>query len=455
MTDERLFGTNGIRGVVNEVMTPDFAVKMGEAIGTFFEGKKIFVGCDGRTSNQMLSKAVIVGLMSTGCTVYYIGLAPTPAVQYAVKYFGADGAIIVTASHNPPQYNGIKVVDSSGVEIFEEKEKKIEEIYRSQKFNLVSWDKLGRVIRYPDVLEVYKEGVKKQVDVEAISKAKFKVVVDPANGVGALVIPYLLRELGCEVRTINAQIDGSFPGRLSEPRIERLKDLSDNVKSTGANLGVALDGDADRSIFVDEKGTAHWGEKTGAVFAEYIVKRNPRAVVVTPISSSKLIEDIVKKHNGKLVWTKVGSTTVTRVMLKEKGTISFEDNGGVFYGPHQAVRDSAMATALMLEVLAKTGKSLSQLIAELPEYHIVKTNIECPDNLKTKVLALVLQKTKECERLTIDGIKVFRGEASVLIRPSGTEPIFRVYSEGRTREAAEELANWGIKLVKSALSEVK
>lgn len=142
-------------------------------------------------------------------------------------------------------------------------------------------------------------------------------------------------------------------------------------------------------------------------------------------------------------------------MLKEKGTISFEDNGGVFYGPHQAVRDSAMATALMLEVLAKTGKSLSQLIAELPEYHIVKTNIECPDNLKTKVLALVLQKTKECERLTIDGIKVFRGEASVLIRPSGTEPIFRVYSEGRTREAAEELANWGIKLVKSALSEVK
>jgi len=455
MATEKLFGTNGIRGVVNETMTPDFAVRMGEAIGTFFKGKEIFVGCDGRTSNQMLSKAVIVGLISTGCTVYDVGLVPTPAIQYAVKHFGVSGAVVVTASHNPPQYNGIKVVDSSGIEIVEKKEKKIEEIYYSQKFNLVSWDKIGHIVAYPDILRTYIEGVKKQVDVGAIAKANFQVVVDSANGVGALALPYLLRELGCEVKTINAQIDGSFPGRLPEPRLERLKDLSDAIKSMGADLGVALDGDADRSIFVDDRGVAHWGETTGAVLADYVLSRNPGAIVVTPISSSKLIEDIVKKRGGKLVWTKVGSTTVSKVMIEERGIISFEDNGGVFYGPHQAVRDGAMATALILEVLVKTGKKLSELIAVLPEYHIVKMNVECPDVLKPKVMAAVLKKTEGCERLTIDGVKVYRGEASVLIRPSGTEPTFRVYSESRRKEDAEELVAWGIGLVKSALSEVR
>jgi len=455
MTAEKLFGTNGVRGIVNETMTPDFAVKMGEAIGTFFKGREIFVGCDGRTSNQMLSKAVIVGLISTGCTVYDVGLAPTPAIQYAVKHFGANGAVIVTASHNPPEYNGIKVVDSSGIEIVEDDEAEIEGIYRSQKFNLVSWDKIGRIVAYPDILRAYMEGIKKHVDVEAIAKANFQVVADPANGVGSLVLPYLLRELGCKVKTINAHIDGSFPGRLPEPRLERLKDLSDAVKSMGADLGVALDGDADRSIFVDDNGVAHWGEITGAVLAEYVLSRNPGAIVVTSISSSKLIEDIVKKHGGKLIWTKVGSTIVSKVMVKEGGTISFEDNGGVFYGPHQAVRDGSMATALMLEVLVKTGKKLSELIAALPEYHIVKMNVPCPDSLKSKVMAMVLKKTEAYERLTIDGVKVYRGEASVLIRPSGTEPIFRVYSESRGKRDAEDLAAWGIELVKSSLREAK
>ncbi len=451
MVDRILFGTNGIRGIVNQELTPEFASKVGAAIGTNFGQKKLLIGYDSRTSSLLLSRAVISGLVSTGCDVFDVGYAPTPSIQYAVKHFKMDGAIIITASHNPPEYNGIKVVSDDGVEISREEEIKIEDIFFEEKFTRKEWNALGSIADFPGILEVHKDAVKEHVDMNGIRRRRFKVVIDPANSVGALVTPYLLRELGCDVVTINAQLDGNFPGRLPEPKPETLNDLTSIVKAVKADLGVAHDGDADRCIFVDELGNVCLGDCTGAIIVNYILQRHDNAVVVTPVSSSRMLEDITSKRSAKLVWTKVGSKTVSKVMQKVNSVISMEDNGGIFYGPHQYVRDGPMSSALMLEVLAKSGKTLSQLVNELPKYYIIKERIDCSNELKRVVLDRVIKQTEKLNRITLDGVKVSFEDGSVLIRPSGTEAIYRVYVEAIEEGRAKEMVAWGTALVRESI----
>jgi len=451
MTQRVLFGTNGIRGIVNQDLTPEFAAKVGAAIGTYFGRSDILIGYDARTSNVLLSRAVASGALSCGCNVHDVGCVPTPAIQYAVKHFGMDGAIIVTASHNPPEYNGIKVVAKDGVEIVRGEEEKVEAIFFEERFSRTVWSDVGRLEAFPGVLEAYKEAVKSHVDVESIRKRRFSVVVDSANSVGALVTPDLLRELGCKVTTINGNLDGHFPGRTPEPRPDTLIQLSEAVKAFDADLGVAHDGDADRCVFADETGEIVLGDKTGAIIIDWVLERHPKAVVVTPVSSSKIVEDIVKGRGGELVWTEVGSTIVSRRMLEVDSVISMEDNGGIFYGPHQAVRDGALAAALMLNILADRGKALSKLVEALPRYSIIKRRVDVPNEKKQQILQGILKETEGMKRLTIDGVKVSFDDATVLIRPSGTEAIYRVNVEAGDEGRARELADWGIKLVKKYL----
>ncbi len=439
---KRLFGTNGIRGVVNLDLTPEFIIKVGTAIGTFFEGGRILVGYDSRTSSPMLTQAVIGSLTSTGCTVYDVGMAPTPAIQYAVKHYQMDGGVIITASHNPPEYNGIKVVANDGIELPRKREVEIENIFFDEKFQLVGWDKIGRIYRLPEILDIYIEAIKKHVDISAIRRKNFHVVVDPGNGVGGLAAPYLLREIGCRVTTINANIDGTFPSRPPEPRPENLRELTSTVRVVNADVGVAYDGDADRSIFVDEKGEIHWGDRTFALIEKYFLQNNPGETIVTPVSSSYLIKEIANQYDGKVVWTRVGSIIVSHEMKKLNAKLGGEENGGVFYAPHQPVRDGAMTTALILGIMAKTDKKLSELLAELPLYYIEKDRLECPDELKERVLEEFIRQVKDMTIDTIDGAKIwFSDKSSILIRPSGTEPIYRFYAEGKTRNRAVQLIN--------------
>lgn len=450
LSAKTLFGTNGIRGVVNQELTPEFVVKVGVAIGTYFGGGRILIGYDCRTSNILFLNAITAGLISTGCTVLEGGCAPTPAIQYAVNHFKLDGGIIVTASHNPAEYNGIKVTGCDGTEISREEEEKIEKTFFEGNFTRKAWNQLGSIQSFPGVIDTYKEAVKTHLDVVAIGRTPFKVVVDPVNSVGGLVTPSLLKDLGCTVVTINAQLDGDF-SRPPEPKPETLSDLSTAVKAFHADLGVAHDGDADRCMFVDERGTVVWGDKTSAVLLNYVLKKIGKSTVVTPISSSKLLEDIAKQNGSKLVWTRVGSTIVTNTMKDLGAKVGFEGNGGFFYAPHQPVRDGALAASMMLEVLATSGKQLSKLIEELPKYAIVKERIECPNDKKPQVVAKMLKQTEGMNRLTIDGVKVFFDDGSVLIRPSGTEAIYRVIAEAQGEERAREIADWGIALVTEAL----
>jgi len=436
----RLFGTNGIRGVVNKELTPQLAIKIGAAIGTFFEHAKILVGYDARTSGPMLAKAIIAGLNASGCDVLFAGMAPTPTLQYAVKNHKLGGAVIVTASHNPPEYNGIKVVWKDGIEISREQEVEIENIFFDEKVAYAEWNSIGKVGEINGIIDEYVEGIKKHVDSARIVKKHYHVVVDAANSVGNLTVPYLLRKLGCKVTTINGNIDGTFPGRLPEPRPENLQDLALTIKTVGADLGVAYDGDADRSVFVDEHGVIHWGDKTFALVEKYFLKENPNEKIVTPVSSSTLVKDIAEVYNGEIVWTKVGSVTVSQTMKAINAKLGGEENGGIFYGPHQAVRDGAMATALILDIMAKQGKNLSELLAELPKYFIEKGTLECKEELKNEALKKLVAQLRGMNMSTIDGVKLwFKDRSAILIRPSGTEPVYRLYAEAKSEEKAMKL----------------
>jgi len=440
MSERKLFGTNGIRGLVNVELTPEMAIKAGCAIGTFFGRKSLLVGHDARTSGSLLSKAVISGLAATGCHVYFAGMAPTPALQFAVKNHKMDGGVIITASHNPPEYNGIKVIWSDGIETSHEQEVEIENIYFDNKIVFAEWDKLGTVQDLPGVNDEYIQAIKKHVNAQKIAQKHFHVVVDAANSVGGLTGPQLLRELGCKVTSLNANIDGTFPGRMPEPRPENLTELSTIVKAIGADMGVAFDGDADRSIFAGHDGTIYWGDKTFAIVIKQFLSKNRGAKIVTPVSSSTLIKDTVEAYKGELLWTKVGSVTVSQKMKEVNAKLGGEENGGVFYGPHQAVRDGAMTTALLLDIMAQTGKSLAELVAEQPQYFIEKGKVECPDEKKEVLLQKTLEQLKGENISTIDGVKIwFSDKSAILIRPSGTEPVFRLYAEAKNQEKALKL----------------
>jgi phosphomannomutase/phosphoglucomutase len=452
---KKLFGTNGIRGLVNKELTAEMVISVGSSIGTFFKGGNLIVGHDARTSGPMFSEAISAGLTATGCNVFFAGLAPTPALQYAVKNHKMSGGIIITASHNPPEYNGIKVIWKDGIEISQNQEKQIENIFFKKAQLLAKWNKLGLKQKLIGINAEYIEAIKKHVDQKVIIGKKFHVVVDAGNSVGGISTPYLLQELGCRVTTINANIDGTFPGRLPEPRPETLEKMALTVKAIKADLGVAFDGDADRSIFVDEKGEIHWGDKTFALIIKHFLIKNPAQKIITPVSSSTLIKDTVNTYNGKLIWTKVGSVTVSQTMKKEKAKLGGEENGGVFYGPHQAVRDGAMTTALILEIMAITNKSLSSLIEAQPQYFIEKGKVTCEEDKKEKIMHKFLQEVKTENITTIDGVKIwFEDKSAILIRPSGTEPTIRLYAEAKNKEKAKKLIQKFILVLKKILATI-
>ena len=429
---QRLFGTNGVRGVANEDLSPELALKLGKAIGSFVQGN-IILATDTRSSNEMIKDAVIAGLLSTGCNVFDAKIAPSPALQYYVKNSDADAGIIITASHNPPEFNGIKVIDNEGMELSRNKEKEIEKIFFNERFVKVAWNEIGKVYDI-DILDFYIESILSLANTEKIKERNYKVVVDCGNGAACFVMPYLINEVA-EVITLNAQPDGNFPGRMPEPSIENIEHLMKTVKSLEADLGIAYDGDADRAIFVDENGNYVYGDKSLAAIAGYILEKR-RGKIVTPVSTSSCVEEYVKAKGGEVIYTKVGAPIVARKMKEIDAIFGGEENGGLIFPQHQYCRDSGMASIAMLEMLAIKDKKLSEIVKEIPHYFLVKSKIEC-ENKKE-----VMEKLKEEIKGEIDytdGIKVYFEDGWVLIRPSGTEPIIRIYAESKDKKKAEKL----------------
>jgi len=439
---KRLFGTDGVRGIIGVEITPVFVAKLATAIGAFFgPGSRILIGMDARAGNSAIKGIVEGSLPMSGVRVYDAGLTPTPALQYAVKEGGFDGGIAITASHNPPEYTGIKVIGPHGIEIDRDDERAIEEIFWEERFRVTNWrDYLGHSIKYPNVNETYVNAVVSHVDSDVVSKREFKVLVDPANNVGALTTPVILKKIGAKPVVINGNLD-TQPARHPEPTPESLAETARATASLNCDLGVGHDGDADRAIFIDEQGRVHWGDRSATLLAKYLfTHRGERGRVYTGVSSSTIVEDVLKPLGIDVVWLKVGSVDIAHAMRKSGDALcGFEENGGFMYPPHQYVRDGGLTTALFLELMARERKKPSELFDELPRYHVVKVKYRMERETALSVIERVKEEFRGERMITIDGVKVISRDYWVLVRPSGTEPVLRVMLEAKTEELSKEL----------------
>jgi len=450
MSDKkRLFGTFGVRRTANDVLTPEFASRLAACYGTQIQGT-VAVGGDPRTSTPMLKEAVKAGLLSSGCDVVDLGILPTPGVQYAVrKYY--DGGVMITASHNPPKYNGLKFLDEFGIGIPDEMDLAIEKLYFDEEPKRAHWSEIGEIYHNDKIIEEYVDEAISKVDAQAIRDAKLKVVVDCGSGAGCYTAPYLIRKLGCEVTTLNSQADGFFPGRDPEPIEENLQELISVVKELNADIGLAHDGDADRTICIDEKGNFVLGDKTFTLVEKQMLKENDGGIIVTTVATSQAIYDVAEEFNGEVIATAVGDLLVARKLKDEDGLFGGEENGGLIFPDFVYGRDAVMTVAKILEIVAKEKKPLSELVAELPVYYASKMKIECPDEQKKYVMDSIAEEIKNTTDFKLDltdGVKILKDDGWVIIRPSGTEPIFRCFAESDSQEKADEMTDWGLSLIK-------
>jgi len=434
---KRLFGTNGVRGIVGRDLTPELVLSIGEAFGTMRKGR-IAVGRDTRTSGETLINAIKSGLLAVGCDVTDCGILPTPALQYLVKE-QFDGGVMITASHNPPEYNGVKIIESDGTEMGDEETIKLEQRIFDHSYSTNSWEHVGQETIAPHLIKDYITAIANFFP-DKPGKG-ITVVVDPGSGPACSTTPQILTRLGCRVLTINGIMDGTFPGRLPEPSPDGLKCLAALVVSSGAAFGIAHDGDADRAVFIDENGQFVEENQEFALVADHIC-RQKKGVIVTPVSTSQVVEIVAKKNNSTVTYTPVGSIYVARTMrslIEKGGHVIFggEGNGGLIFPDHQFCRDGGMTAAMMVAILASRGQKLSLLLEQLPKRHMIKDKIsavggaEILNALKSAYSHGVIDET--------DGVKIFQGNSWALVRASGTEPLIRIIIDAEDEEQGREL----------------
>ena len=446
----KFFGTNGIRGVFPDDFNLEFIHDMTLSIGTYFEKGPILIGYDGRDSSPLICKIITSTLNSIGINCNIAGLVPTPCLEYAVKSLGYSGGIMITASHNPPQYNGIKPAGKDGVEISREDELLIEDIYLKKNW-LSNPEKWGTTEEETRSIETYLNGIKSHVNSKLIESKSFKVVLDLGNGAQAVTAPDFCKKVNCETILVNETIDGKFPGRGSEPTPQNLSVLSKTVVENQADFGIAFDGDGDRSIFCDNLGNILTGDRSALILIQHILTKNPNSLVVTCLNSGTNTEVLTEKYNSKVIRTKVGSVEVSRKMLSTNALIGFEENGGFMFGKHNQVRDGCMSLALMLDLLAIADNTLSDQISKLPQSFTTKDKIQCSSQDAKQIISSL--KTEFPESDLSDGIKIIIDSKNwVMIRPSGTEPIVRIYAESESQEKLEALMIKFLEKVNSIIS---
>lgn len=430
----RLFGTSGIRGPVGTAVTADLALKMGRALSTLLgPGSDVVVGYDSRTSNQMLEKALTAGILEGGCNVLSLGMAPTPLVGYATMKLG-DAGVMITASHNPPQDNGIKVWNTDGMAYRSKQEKELEEIFYNGTFSNVSWDEMGKVKDIKSMSREYVNGLLKFVDIEP----GLKVVIDCANGAASYLSPLILRKAGCEVITLNSQPDGFFPGRMPEPSEANLQELMMMVKATNADLGIAHDGDADRMVAVDELGNMADFDKLLSLVAQDV-----GGCVVTTVDASNSI-DMCLEDIGRVVRTKVGDVHVAEAIEKNNAAFGGEPSG-TWIHPEFCMCPDGILSALKLIALVREKGPLSKLLDDVPSFPTLREKINCDESQKKNIMEHTKLEFPNIfkdmvESNLIDGVRLSLENGSwVLIRPSGTESYIRITLGGKTELEAQEL----------------
>lgn len=439
-----VFGSSGVRGVAGEELTPQDAMQVAQAAGSVWatDTDRVAIARDTRTTGRTYENAATSGFTGLGFDVDRLGIVPTPGLQAYCETEGVPG-LMVTASHNPPAYNGIKLIGADGVELSRATLDEVERALAAEPSH-ASWDRMGTERRVERARRDYKAGILDSVDRERIAEADLTVVVDPGHGAGALVSPDLFRELGCTVHTVNAQPDGHFPGRNPEPVAATLGDLRSYVRATDADLGIAHDGDGDRAMFVDERGEHIDGSATFAALAAAELEEGDG--IVSAVNVSQRIVDVVEAAGATLSLTPIGSTyIVSRIKEHQaEGThvaIAGEGNGGILFPDYRIARDGGYTAARLCELLA--DHTASELVAPYDDYYNVRRNLHVNDESAREAMLAGIEThaTEAAADLdTTDGWRLDYGDGWVLARPSGTEPVVRVYAEARTPERAEELA---------------
>ena len=445
MAAKKLFGTSGIRGKIASEVTCELALNVGKSLAYYLGNTgSVVVGYDTRTTNLMLEHAICAGLIESGVDVIKIGMVPTPLVGYACEKLDADAGIMLTASHNPSQYNGIKLWNKNGMAYSQNQEKEIEEIYAEKSYISVSWDKVGRINVNEEIKGQYIDDL---VDMVNIKKG-LKVVIDCASGAGSEISPLVFRKAGCEVTTINSQPDGFFPGRNPEPNAENLQTLMKTVVAIGADLGIAHDGDADRMITVDEKGNISPFDSLLA-----LISKEFEGDIVTTVDAGLCMDESV---NGEVIRTPVGDVNVAEVIIKKDASFGGEPSGTWLHPDFCMCPDGILSGLRMAEVVSRDGK-LSELLNNIPSYPNIREKITCSKEAKVKVMENMEELLKDAfddieDINSIDGLRLtFSDDSWLLVRPSGTEDYIRITLESRDQQRADYIKNTSLEIIKQNL----
>lgn len=453
---------SGIRGTIGGVpgdnLTPLDAVKFAAAYGTWlrdYRGNKklqVVIGRDARLSGAMIQNLVVSTLLGMGIDVIDLGLSTTPTVELAVPLEKADGGIILTASHNPKQWNALKLLNERGEFLNAVEGARILEIAEGEQFSFAPVDELGNHLVNDAYLDIHVDEVLdlELVEAEAIRPKKFKVVVDGVCSTGGIAIPKLLDALGVEVVKLYCDPTGHFPHN-PEPLREHLGDICKKVVEAGADFGIVVDPDVDRLAFIDEKGEMFGEEYTLVACADYVLGKTP-GNTVSNLSSTRALRDVTEKHGGSYRAAAVGEVNVVTAMKESKAVIGGEGNGGIIYPASHYGRDALVGTALFLMLLSERGTTVSQLKKSYPAYFMSKKKIELTLGLDVDALLETLtRKFSGEEHSTVDGLKIDFPDSWVHLRKSNTEPIVRIYTEASTQEAADALADRFIGEIRSCL----
>lgn len=434
-----IVSVSGIRGIVGRGLTAEAAARFAAAYGAFAGGQKVLVSRDGRPSGEMLRHAVAAGLLGAGCTIEDIGIAPTPTCGFAVRFLDAAGAIQITASHNPAPWNGLKMFGPDGAVLSAESGAVVRGLYESGDFPRAGWDGVGTTRVPPDVQEEHARAVLDQVSVAKVAGCGFRVFLDANAGAGGPLGAKLLRDLGCEIVQHECEPTGQFRHE-PEPVPAHLTDVAPWVKQTESAVGFALDPDADRLALIDETGACVSEEATLALAVKYRL-RQERGPVVVNMSTSRMSEDIARTAGCDFFRSAVGEANVIGRMREAGAVIGGEGNGGVIDPRVGWVRDPFIGMALVLSLMAEDGKPLSQLVAELPRYAMLKTKYEVPREKLPAALAALERRWPDAKVNRTDGLRLDGADWWLHVRGSNTEPVVRVIAEAPAEADARRLCD--------------
>ena len=443
---------SGIRGTiggkVNDNLTPLDVVKFTSAFCSWLQNNKnkkdltLIIGRDARISGQMVSSLVTATLQGLGIHVIDLGLSTTPTVEVMVPELNADGGIILTASHNPKQWNALKLLNEKGEFINGKDGAEVLALAESEDFNYAEVDDLGKYETRNDGFDIHIKKILQlpMVDADAVKAKKFKVVLDAVNSTGGISIPPLLEKLGCEVIPLYCEPNGQFPHN-PEPLKEHLTDICELVKKENADLGIVVDPDVDRLALIDEKGEMFGEEYTLVAVADYLLNHK-KGIAISNLSSSRALRDVAQSLGSEYFASAVGEVNVVTLMKEKNAVIGGEGNGGIIYPDLHYGRDSLVGIALFLTHLAKKNMTVSELRASYPAYFMGKKKIELTPEINVDTLLEKVQTNYHNEEIsTVDGVKIDFAENWVHLRKSNTEPIIRIYTEAKSQEEADALAD--------------